>query len=155
MDIDESDVYEKLMGSAIRYVSFRPRSEKEIREFLQKKLDLYHTTAPLILEKVISRLRELGYADDAKFAAWWVEQRSGRKPKGKKLIERELEVKGIQVDVSIDEKTLATRAVEKKLMLWKHLSFFEQKKKISDYLYRRGFGWDTIGSVVDGVLKKE
>lgn len=155
MDTEQSDVYEQLMGAVLRFVSFRPRSEKEIREYLGKKLHRSHTTAPIVLEKVLARLRELGYADDVKFAAWWVGQRTGRKPKGRKLIERELAAKGIQWQVIVNEKELARQAVEKKLDVWKTLSHFEQKKKISEFLYRRGFDWDAIGSIVDEVMGKE
>lgn len=155
MGEEQSQVYERLMGAALAFVSFRPRSEKEIRDYLAKKLHKTHTSAPLVLEKVLVRLRELGYADDAKFAAWWVTQRTGRKPKGKKLIERELASKGIQWQVSVNEKELARQAVEKKLAAWKALSHYEQKKKISDFLYRRGFDWDAIGSIVDEVMGKE
>jgi regulatory protein len=155
MDAQTSDIYEQLITSGLRFVSFRPRSEKEIRDFLARKLKRRHTTAPLVVREVLDRLRVLGYVDDAKFTAWWVEQRTGRKPKGRRLIERELLQKGIVYEAKIDEKQLAKRAIAKKQMLWKKLPQLERKKKISDFLYRRGFDWETIASIVDEVVKKE
>lgn len=155
MDIDESHVYEKLIASGLRFVSYRPRSEKEIRDFLTKKLTRSHISAPLILKKVLERLHALGYIDDGKFASWWVDQRTGRKPKGKKLIERELKQKGIDFEVETDEKLLASRAIQKKLLVYKNLSPLEKKKKLSDFLYRQGFDWETIGNVIDDVFSKE
>lgn len=155
MAIEQSDVYERLVGVGIRFVSFRPRSEKEIRDFLLKKLTTSHTIAPIIFDHVIERLRELGYVDDKKFAAWWIEQRTGRKPKGKKFIERELQQKGITADVAIDEKTLARRAVEKKRVLWKSLPYLVKKKKLSDFLYRQGFDWETISGIMSEANEKD
>src|SRR3989344_2049706 len=155
MKEEQSEVYERLMAAGIRFVSFRPRSEKEILDFLHKKLSKSHTTAPKVLDQVIIRLRELGYVDDEKFAAWWVDQRTGRKPKGKRVIEQELKQKGIEADIRIDEKTLAVRAIQKKLPVWKIMPLLKRKKKISEYLYRRGFDWNVIGRVVDEVLEIE
>lgn len=139
--------YEKLMGAAIRFVSYRPRSEKEIRDFLEKKLQKSHTSAPTLLDKVIARLAELGYVDDAKFAAWWIEQRSGRKPKGAKLVVYELKEKGIKVSVERDEKALAAKALAGKKVL--------DKKKAIDFLMRRGFSWEVSARVVDERFKNE
>lgn len=137
----QSSVYDQLMASALRFVSFRPRSEKEIRDYLAKRLHKIHTSAPSVLEKVLDRLRELGYADDAKFAAWWIGQRTGRKPKGKKLIEQELRRRGITQEVNIDEKELARRAIEKKIGKL-------EKPKLIAYLQRRGFDWETISGII-------
>lgn len=166
--------YEKLLGAAIRLVSFRPRTEKELRDFCEKTLKRHHTTAPLVIDRVLERLADFGYLDDAKFASWWLEQRTGRKPKGQRLIVRELQQKGISQDVidalfvsgqyirgrdAIDnisgERARARRAVERKLIIWKNLQVREKQKKISEFLYRRGFDWDTISGVVDDVLEKE
>ena len=88
----KSEEYQRLIDSAFRYLSFRPRSEKEIADYLQKK-------NPDIVDAVITRLRELGYVDDVKFAQWWIRVRQGRKPKGMQLIIYELLSKGVTRDV--------------------------------------------------------
>lgn len=157
MEITE---YEKLLGAGYRYVSFRPRSEKEITDFLQKKLHTWHTTAPAVLTKVLDRFRELGYIDDKKFIAWWVEQRNTHRPKGKHVIIQELQQKGIHKSLieevlaespdGSDETELAKQAVSKKLDLWKKLPKLDKKRKIYDYLTRRGFSFDTIRDVIRG-----
>lgn len=154
--------YEKLLNAGFRFISFRPRSEKEITGFLQKKLHTWHTTAPAVLTKVLDRFRELGYIDDKKFIAWWVEQRNTHRPKGKRVIIQELQQKGINKSVieevlaespdGLDQIELAKQAVSKKLDLWKKLPKLDKKRKIYDYLTRRGFSIDTIRCVIDEVL---
>ena len=144
--------YERLMAAALRFISFRPRSEKEIRNFCTKTLKRHHTTAPLVVSKVLERLTELGYVDDRKFAEWWIGQRTTSTPRGKRAIEAELKAKGIACpDIRIDERELAKKAVAKKLVHWQKFPPLERKKKIVGFLYRRGFDM----SLVDDIGEKE
>lgn len=162
--MDETE-YERLLGAAIRFVSFRPRSEKELRDFFHKTLKRHHTTAPLVVEKVLTRLAELGYVDDMKFVEWWVGQRMSFKPKGKRMVALELRAKGIPKEIidayysagsdASDERKLARIAVERKLTVWKSLPPLPKRKKLYDFLSRRGFDADTVSSVVDEVTGKE
>ncbi|MBI5619346.1 regulatory protein RecX [Candidatus Gottesmanbacteria bacterium] len=170
----DTTVYEKLVNAGIRFISYRPRSEKEIRDFLKKKLNRWKVFGGTVADKVIARLTELDYVDDAKFAAWWVEQRQTFRPKGIRLIKQELRAKGIGMDIAeelmqdlssqssdgrsqIDyrEKELASNAVRKKLDLWQKLPSLVKKKRIYDFLSRRGFAADTIGSIIDELMQKE
>ena len=106
------EMYAKLLESSIRFVSFRPRSEKEFKDFLLKKLQKRKIPNGSIIDRVIFRLRELGYIDDAKFASWWVEQRESHKPKGARLIAWELKAKGISLETDTrDEVSSARRAI--------------------------------------------
>ncbi|MBI3955893.1 regulatory protein RecX [Candidatus Gottesmanbacteria bacterium] len=147
------EIYAKLLESSIRFVSFRPRSEKEFKYFLLKKLQRRKISDVRIIDRVLTRLRELGYADDAKFVSWWVDQRQSHKPKGARLIARELKAKGISLDIDThDEVALARRAVEKKLLLWHKLPKLEQKKKLYGFLGRRGFDGETIHRVIDELV---
>ncbi len=164
MDETQSDVYEKLIGSALKFISFRPRSAFEIRAFLETKLRRAHITAPLVKEKVIARLTELGYIDDAAFASWWVSQRTGRKPKGETAILLELQRKGIGKEEAVkavrlmmqgekSERQLARAFAEKKIISWKHKPAMEQKQKLAQALMRRGFSSEVVWGVVDEVTK--
>lgn len=148
--------YEKLVNAAIRFVSFRPRSEHELRDFLSKKLTKWKVSGDILKEKVIARMGELGYVDDEKFAQWWVGQRTAFKPKGNRLIKLELKGKGVSEATiasvlvprgSASLLAAAKEAVAKKLPLWARLPVLERKKKIYDYLGRRGFDSDTISRV--------
>lgn len=159
----EKTSYERLMAAALRFVSYRPRSKKEILDFLKKTLRRHNTSAPLVVDQVMNRLTELGYADDQVFVAWWVDQRTRATPKGVRVIVQELMAKGIvRADAEtylaasgIDEKEKALRVLEKKLRVWSALPKDVHKRKAFDYLYRRGFSSGVIRSIVDGVGAKE
>ena len=158
-----------MLNVTFRFLSFRSRSEKEIRTYLQKKV--HESSDAPVIGRVIERLRELGYVDDKKFIRWWIEQRQGYKPKGMRLIVQELRAKGIAQDL-IDEVTEemrqldtdrephnahseidpALRAIAKKSDQWKLLPKIEQKKKIYGFLGRRGFSSDVIHRVIDEVV---
>lgn len=163
-DTEKSEVYERLIGASIRFVSFRPRSSKEMRDFIARKLKNSHTTAPLVIEEVIARLTDLGYVDDPAFAAWWVTQRTGRKSKGAKAIRIELTGKGIAPEVADgvineimkeerSEQVLAKVAALKKYGVWSRLPQAEQKHKLAQYLLRRGFASEIVWSVVDDMVE--
>ena len=76
----------------------RPRSEQELRTRLTSK-----GFSDDVLEHVVRRLRELKLLDDQAFAAYWVEQRQSRVPRGRRLIDRELRMKGVAVETVADE----------------------------------------------------
>ncbi len=152
----DNPYYELLINAAIRYVSFRPRSKKELSDFLNKKLTRWKVSGAGLLVKVIARMEELGYADDQKFAEWWVSQRTEFKPKGNRYIQMELRGKGVPDDVIVSALALrgsvsllaaAKQAVAKKLHVWAKLPVLERRKKIYEYLARRGFDSNTISKV--------
>lgn len=158
-----TDVYERLIGACIRFVSYRPRSGKEMDDFIRRKLADSHTTAPLVTHNVVDRLVELGYIDDHAFAAWWVSQRTGRKSKGARAIRRELEQKGIAPEIieaaistimkeDRSELMLAKVALEKKRFAWSTLPKVLQKQKLAQYLLRRGFASEIVWRVVDEIV---
>ena len=75
--------------AGLNFISFRPRSTKEVADHLRKKsLD---TAAR---DHAIGRLQELGYLDDAAFARFWVESRDTHRPRGKRALAWELRQKG-------------------------------------------------------------
>ncbi len=156
------DLYQSLFNAALRFVSYRPRSRKELVDFLQKKLQKWNIASSAIFENVVKRVEELGYIDDAKFASWWVEQRNSFRPKGIALLARELYQKGISRELieqtlqksSGDEMEAARIIVGKKLKLFARLPKLEQKKKLYGFLGRRGFPSEVISRVVDEITSK-
>jgi regulatory protein len=155
----DASLYESLMRAAYRFISYRPRSEREMREFLEKKLKTWKIAGTASIDKTMERFRELGYVDDAKFVSWWVEQRSEFRPRGRRAIVAELLRKGIKrellEELPFNELEGAQKAIRKKLVLWARLPIIEQKKKVYTFLAQRGFSSDTIGRVIDGIGKKD
>jgi len=152
----DNPYYEKLVNAAIRFVSFRPRSQKELTDFLDTKLTRWKVSGAGLIAKVIGRMEELGYVGDEKFAQWWVLQRTTFKPKGNRYIQMELRGKGVpdaviaSVLASRGSQSLldaAKQAVAKKMPLWAKLPILARKKKLYDYLVRRGFDTSTISKI--------
>src|SRR3989304_6331684 len=78
---------------ALNYLFFRARSEKEVRDYLNRfELDIEAR------EEIISRLKRLNYLDDEAFAKQFIESRSRTRPRSRGLLELELKRKGIKLD---------------------------------------------------------
>lgn len=118
------------LENAFHFLSFRSRSEKEMRDYLAKK-------EILEIDETINKLKELGFIDDQKFIQEFIDSRSKNKPKGKKALKIELARKGIKVDdLDINEDELAKEALNRKN--------FRDKERAQRFLYSRGFSWNTI-----------
>src|SRR5262249_33543151 len=88
--LKQADVVEMAYEKALNFLSYRPRSEAEIRRRLKKEtLDEAQT------EAVVERLRRAGLVDDTGFAEQWVENRATFKPKAKRALKAELRAKGV------------------------------------------------------------
>lgn len=158
----DDELYQKLLEVSFQFVSFRPRSEQEIQEFLTKKLVKHKISNAPVVEKVIARLKDYGYLDDHKFAQWWISQRQSFRPKGRAVLMQELALKGISRNLikeiladlgSSDELKMALLAVTKKLQPWQRLSVRERQKKLYNFLGRRGFNSETIQRAIDELGK--
>ena len=78
------------LNRVLRFLSFRPRSEKEIRDYLNNK-----QVNPLVSQKIIDKLVENKFLNDLEFAKWWIEQRTLTTPRAWRIIKIELKQKGI------------------------------------------------------------
>jgi regulatory protein len=152
-----NDQTHKLIFSAEKFLAFRPRSEKEIRDSLKRKIEKSDYLEPeLLLTNVVTRLKKLGLLDDQEFSRWWVEQRQKFKPKGERILRSELHQKGIPREI-IDQlffkyetpSNELMRIAQKKFSTYQKLPDQQFKQKMTAYLARRGYDWDEIRSVVD------
>ena len=152
--------FQKVYDKLLRFSTLRPRSEKELKDWLKK-----HKVHLSIHENLFSRLKRLDLLNDNKFAQWWVEQRMEFSPRGKRALIAELRQKGINRDLIIqlvnesisqgyEEKT-ARKLLQKKKYKWERLQKLEAKKKMSDFLARKGFGWEVIKNAIDDIFKKD
>ncbi len=158
---------QKYQDKVINFLSFRPRSEKEIRDYLAKKIaadssiSFSQAQNSSLIEKIFSKLKKYNYIDDVEFARWWLKSRSSSRPKGKNFIKIELIKKGISKQIienvlkkAPNQLKLAEKAIEKKLNTWHNLPLFEQKRKIYNYLASRGFQQDVIEDIFAKLSKK-
>ncbi|MCX7912387.1 MAG: recombination regulator RecX [Dehalococcoidales bacterium] len=147
--------YEQCLRRALHLLSYRPRSEAEVRERL-----LRHGFDGDTVTSVLGRLREEGLLDDLTFARFWKENREVFRPCGRRKTALELRRKGIsdeiikEVTADIDEDANAYNAAlsrAKKLPLDDYQLF---RRRLGGYLARRGFGYGVIDGVVARLWKE-
>ncbi|MBU0572526.1 RecX family transcriptional regulator [Patescibacteria group bacterium] len=143
--------FQKTYDKIIRYSTLRPRSKREVEMWLRK-----YKVHESLHEELFNKLKRLELLDDAKFAKWWVDQRMAFRPRGKRALTAELRQKGVDqetikevlVKIEIDETKVAKDLLKKYQYKWEKLPKSERKRKISSYLARKGFGWETIKQTV-------
>jgi regulatory protein len=147
-----ADAEQKAYDRALRFLSYRPRSEAEVRDNLVKA----GTEEPVIAE-VLERLRSQGYVNDADFARFWIENRERFRPRGARALRQELRRKGVDDAASadllaeVDLAESAYRAVYGRALRLAPLLAEERlvfRRKVSDFLLRRGYDYDVVRDVV-------
>lgn len=162
--------FDKYYLKAIQFLSYRPRSVKEVTENLEKTISKRKLPEAIVLEHkkliplVIRKLLEQKFLNDTEFARWWIDQRSRNKPKSKIVLKSELKQKGIassiiesvmhdeEIQQMTDDYSLAKQLVEKKIGKYKGLSRMDIYKKLGGFLGRRGFSWEVTKRSIDEVL---
>ena len=79
---------------AVRYLSLRPRSIHETREYLIKK-----DFAPNAVKSAIERLIDLRYLNDEDFTRTFIRTRQEYKGRSKYFVKYELKQKGVSEDI--------------------------------------------------------
>jgi len=147
--LQAEDAQERAFQQAMLFLSYRARSESEIRQNLRK-----HEIPEPVIEQTLDRLRQDGFADDNQFARAWVENRSLFRPRSRRMMALELRQKGLTEDAvssaieSVDDEALAYEAAQKRATRFRGLEWNEFRKKLSDFLARRGFSYSVIAPVV-------
>lgn len=154
-EFEKQEEEAKAYNAALRFLSFRPRSEKEVKDKLSQKF------SQNLVEKTISRLKKDKFLDEEEFTKAWIRNRMILKPKGKRFILQELIQKGVPKDLikKILEKEynqdkellLAHEVAKSKLKYLKDLSQREKYQKMVGFLARRGFDWGVIKKVLEGL----
>lgn len=164
----------KLMERMYRLFEIRSRSEKEVRDYLkklsfQRKVKGEEEISEPATKLLINKLIQKQLLSDENFAKAWVEARRRSKKKGKLALKQELFQKGIAKEIieevlsyssegessNVNEEQLAEQALEKKWRIWKNLSFLIKKKKVYEFLIRRGFEYEVVKNVIEKLMKKE
>jgi len=135
---------------AVRYLSLRARSKKEIEEYLLKK-----NFEPKTISQTIKKLLELKFLNDEEFGKQWIESRQKYKGKSKYVLKNELQTKGLNKELiekllqtAEDDIETAKDFFERKKDKIKHLSKEDFEKKIIGMLQRKGFRWDVVKKVL-------
>jgi regulatory protein len=165
------DDFEKLLNKTYNFLSYRIRTEKEIRDYLIKKIKgkdlkkIISDSDRLIIESVIARLKEQKFLNDEEFIKLWIESRSRTKSKSLKFLIFELERKGIkkelinsvlgkeEIEIASDfDKALSL--AKKRIDKYKNEDRKKAFEKMARYLVSKGYDWELIKKVIDHVLGK-
>lgn len=136
---------QQCLDAAYRYLSYRLRSEGELRQRLQQRGYDRET-----VERAIGRLREQNLSDDLAFATFWKESRLSSKPRSKRLIQRELSEKKVppeireQVTSDIDDEANACRLGRSRMHTLARLDYPNFHRRLRNYLGYRGFSYEVI-----------
>lgn len=147
-----SEAGEKAYQRALNFLSYRVRTEAEIRRNLKK-----HDTPDEIIENVLERLRRNHLVNDHIFAQTWVENRSEFRPRGRRALTSELRQKGVGQEIidevlqNIDEEHLAYQAALKNARKYRQHDWPDFRKKLLGFLARRGFNYAVAAPVVERV----
>lgn len=137
---------------SLKYLSFRARSKREIKDYLIRRNFIEAT-----IHSVIKKLEELKFLNDEEFGRQWIESRQKHKGKSKFILKNELRLKGLANDIiepllndAADDFETARILFEKKEKLLNKLPPEEFKKKIGGFLQRKGFTWGIIDKLLRG-----
>lgn len=137
---------DKLWGNALRYVAMRPRSEWEVRSYLERK----DGDEDQITE-IIARLQSIKLLDDQNFAEMWIANRQLLKPSSMRKLRLELQQKRVPtriIDSVLRGDELNDRSALQEVVAKKQHRY-PDKAKFMQYLARQGFQYDDIKSALD------
>lgn len=149
------DRYQRSLNAAVRLLGYRPRSEAEIKQRLQR-----HGFDNDSTEKALTSLKNQGLVDDTAFARFWIENRESFSPRSRRLTGLELRRKGLSNDVieqvigEIDESESAYRAALNKARRLTTADYKDFRRRLGEYLGRRGFGYKVINDTVKRIWQE-
>jgi regulatory protein len=148
---------QKAKNYAFLLLKFRPRSEKEIILRLKRK-----KFQDQIIKEAVSFLKEKNFIDDQSFARAWVQSRI-RRPLGLRRISQELKIKGISQETidkqiaaakeSYCEESIVAKIAKDRFSKLKTIEPDKARRRIFDYLLRRGFSPDIVRDTLSAKAK--
>jgi regulatory protein len=154
--LQEKDSQEVALQTALKFLSYRYRSEIEVKNNL-----LSHGFSESVIDQVVSHLKESKIIGDKQFSIAWIENRTTFRPRGQRLLKSELKQKGVKDEIIQEvladaegDEVLAIRLAQRKAPQLKSLDFMQFSKKLGSYLMRRGFTYDVVRPVVHRVWEE-
>lgn len=150
VNLQQQETQEAALQKAMLLLSYRPRSEAEIRQKLVE--DGYETT---VITNAIDRLRANGLLHDEAFAKTWVENRGAFRPRSRRMLAYELQRKGVAeetiqqaLETTGEDSELADQAAVRYARKLANADWEEFQRRLLSFLARRGFSYGTAAPVV-------
>lgn len=149
--------YPFALERAVSLLAVRARTERELRDALHQC-----AYSEAVIDRVIARMNEAGYIDDADFASQWAASRTG-KGLGTRRIVMELRQKGVDAEQieqalgQIDEKERMESAVRaaQKAARGRELSSPADRQKVFAALMRRGYDSSSAKKAIAALSDQE
>lgn len=158
-ELENESQFGKLYTRTLEYVLIRPRSQREVRDYLYRKTRDTPTkqggvkkgVSKELTERVFDRLSAKGYIDDEKFARFWIENRNVRKGTSFRKLKAELAAKGVGSDLADALLGQSDRQEldELRKVVAKKAAKYDDPQKLMAYLLRQGFRYDDIRQVLE------
>lgn len=164
-ELNESEVEEiqaaeneySVRSAALKYRSYRPRSRKEMTDYLHKK-----NFDEKSISGALEYLESINLINDEEFARTLCRDKMHLKPVGKQVMRQIMFKKGIHNTTSqkiIDEfysadieSELAFKEASKKMKRLSSLPLVTAKRRLFDHLLRRGYDSSLSRSIVNKLL---
>ena len=147
-NIDDDRPFRRAMGRALNLISYRRRSESELR----RRLSEHHSEDAIDL--TIERLKEQGLVDDVRFATEWSASRTRRSPRSSRAILRELSEKGVPRRVAeaavddLDDEATAREAAVRFARRLADTDYDQFHRRLWGHLQRRGYSRSVARRIV-------
>ncbi|WP_413627035.1 RecX family transcriptional regulator [Fructilactobacillus vespulae] len=152
-DLKYSDSIYKLIGKAVNFISYRTRTEKEIKDKLGEL-----TEDQTVIEKVLDHLQKMHLIDDENYANTYTEQIAAGQNKGPMAIKQYLMKKGISEDIIItaidnyysDSKIQenATKVAQQQFDHYNRYPYNKRIEKVKLSMVRKGFSFSDIDNAL-------
>ena len=136
----------KLKMRTLEWLIIRPRSAKELKDYLRRK-----KVEPEEANNLIKYFQTKNYQNDEVFTKWWLQQRLA-KQKSLQFIRFELRTKGVNSETiqlvleegAVNEEQILRELVTKK----RRQAKYQDNQKLTEYLLRQGFNYSLIKDVL-------
>ena len=143
-----------VLGAALRLISYRARSEGEVRRRLSRRFSQED------VERAVTYLKERDLLNDLQFATSWRRDRESHRPRSGRMVRYELLRMGVARDVvdealeGYDEEGNARRAAAREAGKLAGLDYTAFRGKLCAYLARRGFAKGITVRIADDLWRE-
>ncbi len=137
--MNEDKPLRKALGRALNLISYRQRTERELRERLGERFESD------VIDRAVGRLKEQGLVNDEEFARAWSDGRTRNSPRSARALVREMTAKGVSKSVAdaavldLDDEETARRVAAKFARRLAGNDYEQFHRRLWQHLQRRGY----------------
>lgn len=148
------DEYSDCINKSYSLLSYKDRTTDELKDKLLKKEFNINT-----INKVLNKLKDLGYLDDYEYAKRYIDFKIEKM--GSYKIKNKLLKKGVNERIINEilnkysqeyEFEKALKLAKKRNEKYEDISYKKRYQRVSGYLKRKGYSYDIINNVLEDVL---